>query len=271
MALLGSVLYVCRDRCPQILVYDVTSNETLPPLAPVTGFDAFMYSGLAACAANNRLYVSDYINDVVDFVDLSASEDDNRRLQIERPAGLSVTVSAHHLLVVCRDCRTICEFAPDGTPVRQVSSDDGSLMSYAVELDGGDRVLVARCGPSVHGVCVKSWDDGRTVASYGSEPPAFARVELRYPLCSAVDSKGFVFVADSKNGRVVVVDPSLQDACQLPLMDDCDGPDVERQSFDAITALCYDEPRGRLYVGEYGTWNRVLVYDNVGDVSALFT
>jgi DNA-binding beta-propeller fold protein YncE len=77
-----------------------------------------------------------------------------------------------------------------------------------------------------------------------------------------LDQQVCVLVADYYNNRIIALNPSLTAARQLPL-----PVDTRLQS---PFALCFDESRGRLYVGENVGQRRVLVFDNVNNINAMF-
>ena len=73
-----------------------------------------------------------------------------------------------------------------------------------------------------------------------------------------------VLVTDSANDRIVVLGRSLDRARSLPL-------NLKKQGeLREPVAVCVDESRGRLYVGENGGQRRVLVFKGVADVASLF-
>ena len=77
----------------------------------------------------------------------------------------------------------------------------------------------------------------------------------------AVDSEGYIFVADRDNDRILVLNSTLSDVRTLSLSEQINGP----------WGLWLDESRGRLYVGEFFGQKRLLVFDNVFNLSAAFT
>ena len=76
-----------------------------------------------------------------------------------------------------------------------------------------------------------------------------------------IDKHGYVYVSDLSNHRILIMNPSLTNARELPLPVVTAHPQV----------LILDQSRDRLYVGEYGNENRLLVFDNVTNVGALFS
>ena len=85
-------------------------------------------------------------------------------------------------------------------------------------------------------------------------------VGLNYPLSLAVDTRGYILVADSSNNRIVVVNPALTAGRVLPL--------PANITLRCPYALSLDNSRGRLYVGENCGQNRLLVFHNVTRVDS---
>jgi len=75
-------------------------------------------------------------------------------------------------------------------------------------------------------------------------------------LAVAVDTRGYILVADWRNNRILSVDPSLTDARQLLLLSLDTG-------LTYPIALSFDESRGRLYIGEDNGPERVLVFNGI--------
>jgi len=104
--------------------------------------------------------------------------------------------------------------------------------------------------------------DGRVIRSYGNTAGSQPG-QLNEPRGMTLYGKqGGVLVADCGNNRIMALNSSLSDARQLPLSVDggVQGP----------ISLCLDEARGRLFVGELGGQQRVLVFDNVVNIDDLF-
>ena len=120
--------------------------------------------GLAACATNNVLYISESLNHLIYKVDLSITSGDNvlsRWRVASYPSGLSVN-RAHNVLVVC-DGR-VQEYTPSGSLVREIQ--DSNYIQHAVELNSG-MLVFSRCG-TVNSVDTMSID-GRVIQSYRGE------------------------------------------------------------------------------------------------------
>jgi len=258
IALLKDQLFVTRNSIAEVSVYDRTSLQLTRQLTFTELGGELM--GLATCSTNNYLYVSDFTNECIHRVDLSSVTDGNNATKWSvapnYPRGLSLN-PARHLLVACSNTKRIQEYTADGSLVREIS--DINHLWQAVELDSG-MLAVSRWGPDTHGIATVSMD-GQVIHSYGSE--AGSGVGQMYePRCIGVDKDGYILVADMDNDRILLVNPTLKDSRQLPLPADT--------SLEKPRALCLDQSGGRLYVGEYGGQNRLLVIENVTNIRAMF-
>ena len=114
VASLGSELFVVRQGMSGVDVYSTTDFTRKREIA-VPGLKN--PRGLAACAVNNCLYISDWICNRIHRADLSNSlvtiwpVDGN-------PFGLSV-MKNHHLLVALSACKTIREYTTQGTVTKK--------------------------------------------------------------------------------------------------------------------------------------------------------
>jgi len=85
---------------------------------------------------------------------------------------------------------------------------------------------------------------------------------MNAPRNIAVDKDGYILVADYYNHIILIVNPMMTDSRQFPL------PVNTYLRF--LYTLSLDQSRGRLVVGEWGGPYRVLIFDNVTNVGALF-
>jgi hypothetical protein len=104
--------------------------------------------------------------------------------------------------------------------------------------------------------------DGKVLRRYSSISSLPQSLMLNFPRSVSVDNNGFVFVADSCNDRILVLNPELTDARPLPLTLD---PIMKWPS-----SVWFEKVRGRLFVGEHDGPCRLLVFDNVYNVDTLF-
>ena len=103
-----------------------------------------------------------------------------------------------------------------------------------------------------HRVCLLD-AKGAVVRSYGGTPGS-DRTNLKGPAGLAVDKHGNVLVAVESNNRLLVLDRSLTSAREMSVSVDggLKGP----------YSLCYDNSRGRLYIGEM-SGGRVIIIDRL--------
>jgi len=163
-----------------------------------------------------------------------------------------------NVLVTCNDMK-VREYTPSGSFVREISTSNSSRLAQAVELKSG-LLAVSRCGSQLSGIFTVSMD-GHVINSYG-DMSGSALGQLYKPWGIAVDKDGYIIVADRNNSRILVVNPSLEEARLLPLPLNI----ILRGPF----ALSLDQTHGRLYVGEDEGQKRLLVFDNVTNIHLMF-
>jgi len=78
---------------------------------------------------------------------------------------------------------------------------------------------------------------------------------MKHPSSLAVTKKDDILVADEDNNRILSITSSAGSIKELALT--VDG------GIEKPRGLCLDESRGRLYVGEWSGFHRVLVFDSV--------
>lgn len=234
----------------QIEVYD---TETFAPLTTiVVPHLSDDVRGLASCDTSKCLFAGDFENKSVCRVDLSSDETFSWRTD-GKPHGLS-TNEAHNVLVTCPNRNAILEYTPRGLLVRKVDlPSDIAWAWHSIQLTNGNYLVCHGLAGSLHRVCSVD-PGGRIVASYGTESGSLTG-RLRIPSQLAVDKNGYVFVADSDNNRIVVLDPRLECSQDLPA-------DTVTSGIQGPCALYLDESRGRLYVGESAD-GRILVFDGM--------
>jgi len=247
---------VSRDYEGHVSVYSTTTFRLQRQLT-FHELGSLVY-GLATCASNNVLYVSDHGNHCVHRVDLSTTNVNNviKWNVASGPRGLSVN-RARNVLVACYKAKKVKEYTPSGSLVREIS--DRNSLWHAVELSSG-MLAVSRWGP-IHGIATVSMD-GHVIHSYGNKSRGSAVGQMNYPRSIALDKDGYILVADEDNHRILIVNPMMTDSRQLPL--------PVNTSLRSPVALSLDQSRGRLVVGKWVGQKRVLVFDNVTNVGALF-
>jgi sugar lactone lactonase YvrE len=249
---LGDKLFVVRHPCRQrIEVYDTTTLDLRCHIV-VNGLKQSY--GLASCVVNSCLYVSDYYRDAVYRVHIAITSSGDLTAitswQVSGgPLGLSVTSSSRTVIVTCSSVHgqsKLKEYTSDGTLVRKIRLlSDLTYCCHAVEVanpaghfavsHGGDRQGLA----DVAAGCVYLVDaDGRIVRCFGNR----RNQALTLPRQLAISKLGCIVVADQQRGRLLLLGSSFASSRDMTVANEggLKGP----------YALCLDESRSRLYVGE---------------------
>ena len=238
-------VFVVRSPSDQVEVYHA---ETFTWLRFIKVPGLRSPQGLAACAGYRCLYVSD-TDDSVYRAELSDGNAVTKWSVAHDPSGLSVN-RKHNLLVACCSGK-MQEYNTHGTLVRDINLRIGILQTnacpwHAIQLSSGHYV-VSHYAPSgevnIFGVDGREQDSSRRF------------VTMHCPRSLAVAKNDHILVADTNNDRILSMNSDLHFAKVLALPVD-DGIQLP-------WGLCLDESRGRLYVGEGGERNRVLVFDSV--------
>jgi len=245
IAQLNGQLYVTVYNVAGVLVYDTQTFQLLRQIT-FPGFSPIKH-GLATSSFNNFLYIGDRSNIKVHRVDLSVTNTVSvvSWTVPSRALGLSAT-EAGNVLVVSDD-RTIREYNPSGSLVRSVTQSNN--MWQAIEVSNGAWLVSCR-GP-MYGLAMVSMN-GTVMMSFGSAAGS-GIAQVGDAMSIAIDTNGYMFVDDYGNNRILVVDPFFTVSHQLIL--------PVNIALQAPSALSLGS--GRLYVGESGGQNRVLVFDIV--------
>ena len=255
VAIHGNHLFVGRYK-EKVALYDTKSFSLLRQLS-IAGLGEIVF-GLATCGVNNCLYVSDWSSQSVHKVNLSSYNVELKWSVGAGPRGLSVNTT-RNLLVACYYESKIQEYTTVGSLVREVCFSDGCKPFHAIQLPR-EQLLVSRCG-TLHSVSVVRMN-GKVIRSYGNKAGSQPG-QLSCPCGMALFGKqGCVLVSDFSNNRIITLNSTLSDARELPLSVD--------NGIESPISLCLDESRGRLYVGENNGQNRILVFNNVTNIDAMF-
>jgi len=231
---LAGEIYVLRWKGRgEIEVYDVTTCQFQRQLVVP---EANRLTDMTSCEHNRCTYISDYNLQAVHRIDVRGAA---TRWDVKDPPWSLSVNSAHNVLVTCPPVRKIKEFRSDGEPVREVLLPaDVMDPSHAVQLNTGQFVVChGRDDASVRRVCLVSEDGRQTVRSFDGKPDTV-------PRRLAVDSHGFVFVADiGNNPRVALLNPELELVRDVVTI----GPN---QLNGQPRRLCVDLQRRLLYVAD---------------------
>ena len=238
---LDNLLYVLRGlkSSEQIEVYDTDSHQlqrriTVPGLS--IGYD------IVACAHNRCAYISDYSENCIHRVGLPDGAHVTNWPVNDKPWFLSVT-DTHAVLVTCTVVRKIKikEFSTDGKLKREIQlAQDVVSPIHAIQLSNGQFVVChGKRNDPVHRVCLVS-SDGQVVKSFGGAKGS-GRQQMNWPVHIAVDSNGFVVVANLGNHRVLLLSPSLSFVREV----------MSRKKLKwGPLKLWLDDDRRRLYVAD---------------------
>jgi hypothetical protein len=229
----------------QVSVYNTTTRALVRTIT-VDGASGTLF-GLGVSSDHNYLYITDNDNSRLIKVNLSSSSTVANWKVSSYPYALSLN-GLQNILVASSSLKKIQEYTSNGSLVREVTTSAVSMQ--AVEVSQDVLAVSVYSGNRVSLIDV----NGTVLYSYGT---SFS------PRCLGVDKQGYVFVADFTNNRVVVLNPTLTAARPLRVTDNAtvviNGP----------SALWLDPSTGYLYVGEYASPYRVMIFD-VSQVSTLF-
>ena len=246
-------VFVARYNSQQIEVYDAVTFE-LQRHITVPGLGKWP-TGIAACARNKCIYLSDYEKNSVHRIQPSGRMAVQKWLVASGPAGLSVNV-ALNVVVTCSEAKKLQEYTMHGTLVREISQVIKPW--HVIQLSTGDYVVSQNTKPNAFSILggrvTIIAEDGQVKNSY--QPSETSDVgQMSGPSSLAATSKEDILVADANNNRILSINRSS--GCVQELALSVDGGIREPRG------LCLDESGGQLYVGELKGQHRVLVFDIV--------
>jgi len=246
IALLNDELFVTRYGINTVSVY---STITFQPLPSITNsyFGTIMY-GLATSASDNYLYVADNYYSRVHRIDLTGTVIPIY-WSVTYPGALSVT--SGNTILVSSNPTTILEFTPSGSLVKSITTTSTPWQIVQVN----NSVWAATQWDALQQICTVSPSSRTQIKCFGSVAGNGITPAMNWPRGLAVDTRGYMLLADYYNNRILLVDPTLTSASQLqlPVSPALSGP----------MSVSYVQSLGRLYVGEYYVNYRVLVFDGI--------
>jgi hypothetical protein len=251
---LGNHLFIIRYEGQCIEVFDASTYQFLHQL-DVLGFKIDYISRLVACGTHRCLYISQWSDRAVYRVDLSVENALINWKVSSNPKAISISKAAN-LLVLCRSKPDVLEeYTTRGSLVRQIQLQT-IRTHHAVELDDGRFVCCQGSeNDELHRVCILT-ADGQVVYSYGNDPGSTKGL-LNAPVFMAVDRRGFIFVANLCDRRIVVLNPLLSWVRDLA---------VEGDLAEAVfLAICSVDSRDRLFIGDADV-SRIFMFDDLETV-----
>jgi 6-phosphogluconolactonase (cycloisomerase 2 family) len=259
-------MFVLRNESRQeIQVYNTKSFKQ-QQIIQVDGLSDYTSdSGLTSCVTNNCLYVSDWKQDTVYKVELSANNKVSKWSVGSQPRDLSINAKCN-LIVTCYNwphAGKIQEYnTTSGSLVREVSlkSNDAVLCPFhAIQLNS-DHFVVSCVNVTkncVHDV-IEVDTKGRVVISYRNQLKSTTQHKFTLPRRLSVDkSNKFILEADMWNNRIVILDRSLKSCARELNITSVDS------GLQGPSCLYFNVSQNRLFVGEQSGQRRVLMFDNV--------
>ena len=233
-------LFVLLERVDnQVAVYSINDYRLLRHLN-LPGLKSSYNNDMTSCVRHKCLYVSDYDKSCIHCRYLA--RDVTCKWSVPyTPIGLPVTPVGGNLLVTCPWSNKLVELSVDsGQCVREIAlQSDIEYPWHGVQLTTGQYVVCHGEFDSLNRVCIVD-DDGRVTRSYGGQRGSDVG-ELNWPCHLAVDEDSqFIFVADRRNNRVVMLSPTLEFVHYIS--DGLSGP----------RRLYLHHSTRRLYVGQWG-------------------
>ena len=258
MAMVRDELFAAYFGIDYIVVYNTSSMEhhrniTIPGLSP-------FLCDIAACPSNNYLYVLEQFGRRLFRVDLSTNE----IVEWETctwPWGMTIN-SARNVLITCEGF--IRELnGTTGLVMRNVSVEPQGLSFRIVETRSGTLIVNQIISPRETSSIAELTLEGRVVRRYNFEETQCGNSPR---ISFVVDSSGFILVAAQRNTHLQVLNPEMTTSRSLEL-----PTNIKKHDSGLSSPMCYDESRGRLYVAELSGQKRLLVFDQVTNLGALFT
>lgn len=225
-------LFVIRAWSTNIEVYDSTTYSLLHQLPVPRLLDV---ADMAGCEHYRRLYLTDNKSRAVHTVGTEDMKASGQWALADKPYGISVTEDGH-VVISFSETSIVGIFTDDGVLQRQITVDQVANLRHAVVLDTGQLVICHGILQHQAGVSIVD-ADGHVLRTL----PADDDSQLGWPTHVAVDRRGFVYVADYSDKRVLQLESDLTYITDIVGYDD--GVRNPR-------SICMDSARPRLYIAE---------------------
>ena len=237
---MDQLLFVIRAWSRDVEVYDSTTYSFLRHLSvprledvtDMTGCERHLCLYLADC--NSRAVHTASAKDIVVTGQWSLQH---------KPYGVSVS-SDGHVIISFSETSTVGIFSHAGVLQRQIAVDDVVNLRHAVALDTGQLLVCHGAVQYRAGVSIVD-AEGHVVNTL----PAETDSQLGWPTHVAVDHRGFIYVADYSDKRVLQLDSDLTYIADIVGFN---------EGLRNPRSICVDSLRRRLYVAESG--GAVLVF-----------
>ena len=231
---LNQHLFVIRAWSTDLEVYDSITYSLLRHLSVPRLVDVI---DMVACEQHCCLYLADCNSRAVHTVSAKDMRVTGQWSLADKPYGVSVSGDGH-VIVSFSEISAVGIFTDAGVLERQICVQQLVNVRHAVVLDTGQLVI---CHGSVqHDAGVSVIDaEGHVVNTLAAEPHS----QLSWPTHVAVDHRGFIYVADYTNKRVLQLDWDLTYLTDILGYDD---------GLRNPRSIYIDSIRRRLYVAESG-------------------
>jgi len=242
---LHDVVYIVREWPPEIMRFNARTHQRLTDIIVKELRDPY---DIAACEQTSVVYVSDNAECV--WRVSSNGEDVKRWLlwslsDTFKPNKLSVTSS--RLLVTSLDANQLRQFDAVGDELRRVDLPGDMVTRHAVESPSG-TFIVSDGDTLLKQYPISEVNTGGQVLRQFSGSRLLPVGRAKHV---AVDSQGNIFVADSGNRRILLLNSEL--ALRRVIIDEL------QLNYERPRRLCYTEQSGQLLVGFDG--GDVAVFD----------
>lgn len=208
---------------------------------------------ITACSEQDCLYISNIKETGIESEIIKVSRDGKliTKWDTERNSGLLSVAKDSNVVMAVYFHQKLIEYEPNGAHVKDIQLQAHLRPIYALK-DTSNHYLVSHgCGnDTVHGV-LQLDADGNILRAFGKGKGSSTE-QMDTPVHIAIN-EGTIWVADSKNSRVVVLNSSLEYQATLLSRDD---------ELSCPMRICHDQAKRRLLLSDFkNNINFVRVFD----------